>query len=876
MYTVSPSSTMYFASPRRNFYSGNVATNNNGSSSPSTTFSLKPRPWGNASPSSSSSSPYQQKREGSENKSKLLVKRVSLTASAPSLANVMGRQVVPSVNWSSEEELPPRESTISPTKHEGSTGKARSTDVKLQLRRHHSSNNSSSAGMGRRSATTTPSPAATLLVPTAYVAEVDDDHPQPQSQQQQKRQLSPFSQYQARAQEETEQRIRRDRQLAEEARHELLSRRIPQAKSTTVIRGGGSHVVDSTTLPVASSSSIPSLITSPSRTSNDNESPVSPPSSSTSSSSDSRSARSSTSPSQQQQPLLSPSPPAVLKISTTPTVITPQPSSQQPIRKQSPLVVRVSNLLKEDKLNQALSECQTAVQGHSDESLEAWLLGGRLHLYRGDTLNANRWFKQALVICTTNMPVVSYETRSKVQEATRKEMVRLAGSVEAKKKCVELLSCGKHNQMSEAPTPSGGGEGKKIPLALQLVESAVEVSPGCASYRVLLAAVHLACGGGGLSNPLVLKEIKQAFALAPSDMISPSVLRPAIQYARSMHHAGLADIAMLFLTCVRDVGNSMGGAGGGGTTDERANSQSSLIAKEIARYQEMENAKSLANQAYTNGRYEDAVELFSKALMLDPSHHGFNAVLLANRAAAWMALGNFAHAVDDCDAALSKLPTFFKARLRRGRALMKLSRWKDAVIDFEAAYRLNPTSFEVSCELEAAKRALDEATARRKDFETHGYHRSTSSSSTPQQKPAAGSHNSGNAAPFSYGNGRGGSSNSGYQRGYRSSSTNNGAGPEKRQQQSPLPPPVPPTRTSPPRAPQQTFYELLGVTPTASNAEIKKAYHKLALKHHPDKNVGDVEAVARFKVILDAFNTLRDPTLRRRYDDSFRLAAKVI
>jgi DnaJ family protein A protein 2 len=62
------------------------------------------------------------------------------------------------------------------------------------------------------------------------------------------------------------------------------------------------------------------------------------------------------------------------------------------------------------------------------------------------------------------------------------------------------------------------------------------------------------------------------------------------------------------------------------------------------------------------------------------------------------------------------------------------------------------------------------------------------------------------------------------------------------------------------------FYDLLGVAPTADEAEIKRAYRKLALKFHPDKNPGDNEAAEKFKNLGAAYEVLSDAEKRKKYD----------
>ncbi|GKZ24693.1 hypothetical protein AbraIFM66951_003504 [Aspergillus brasiliensis] len=63
-----------------------------------------------------------------------------------------------------------------------------------------------------------------------------------------------------------------------------------------------------------------------------------------------------------------------------------------------------------------------------------------------------------------------------------------------------------------------------------------------------------------------------------------------------------------------------------------------------------------------------------------------------------------------------------------------------------------------------------------------------------------------------------------------------------------------------------SYYDALGVPPTATELEIKKAYRKLAIIHHPDKNPGDETAHARFQEIGEAYQVLSDEELRKRYD----------
>ncbi len=65
---------------------------------------------------------------------------------------------------------------------------------------------------------------------------------------------------------------------------------------------------------------------------------------------------------------------------------------------------------------------------------------------------------------------------------------------------------------------------------------------------------------------------------------------------------------------------------------------------------------------------------------------------------------------------------------------------------------------------------------------------------------------------------------------------------------------------------KQDFYDVLGVPRDAAEADIKKAYRKLAMECHPDRNNGDKAAEERFKLVTEAYEVLRDPDKRAAYD----------
>ena len=67
-------------------------------------------------------------------------------------------------------------------------------------------------------------------------------------------------------------------------------------------------------------------------------------------------------------------------------------------------------------------------------------------------------------------------------------------------------------------------------------------------------------------------------------------------------------------------------------------------------------------------------------------------------------------------------------------------------------------------------------------------------------------------------------------------------------------------------AEKRDYYEVLGLKKGASEDEIKKAFRKMAMKYHPDKNPGDKKAEEKFKEINEAYSVLSDPDKKSKYD----------
>ncbi|KAH9261187.1 hypothetical protein BASA81_000891 [Batrachochytrium salamandrivorans] len=440
-----------------------------------------------------------------------------------------------------------------------------------------------------------------------------------------------------------------------------------------------------------------------------------------------------------------PRPPPEPPATTTNT----QPHVSKRSESEQRLANKCQDLLDRGKIHDLLSSCDEWKRLNPMGAKDAFLFAGRAYLLRGEVSHAEHNFKTYLGMggqdCATEQA----------------KLHKLQGYREF---CLQELG-----KRTSANNKTNTKFAKKM----------CEICPYSPQLFLLKAAISLTAQEGEFQL-----DVAQAISLSSEQDHNLQILRPSMQYARVLHRVGLTQEADLLLdeVCTKV--------------------PHSKTCQDLLRlFRTMESAKSDANEAYLQGNLDLAVEMNSKALLLDASNDLYNAVVYSNRAACYMQRGDYLLAVDDCDAALRLSPSFLRARLRRGRSLLKLHRYRECIADFELALRGAGNSDSVAQELAEARLAY-------KEYQEHRF--------SGQRRSAK--------------------------------------------------PPPPSSSASTSKHVKIDLYQVLGVTPQASHADIKKAYHKAALKHHPDKNIGDDTAAQRFKGVLEAFNTLKDPTMRKKYD----------
>ena len=261
--------------------------------------------------------------------------------------------------------------------------------------------------------------------------------------------------------------------------------------------------------------------------------------------------------------------------------------------------------------------------------------------------------------------------------------------------------------------------------------------------------------------------------------------------------------------------------------------------------------KSKGNKAYRDGDYKTAYKSYSEALCIDPELGHMNAVLLCNRAASGMGMRRYNDAVLDCDAALRLRPNYARAMQRRARSLRDLGKLSQAITAFQTLLQLPDLQEQLGegngHDVRAAVQREREEVVAQYDREQHERRRREEERRQQQRKQREQEQQrerqqyqyySRNARPQQRGGGWRSSAGSDY---------------------------YVPRRNVPRSEREPTHYETLGVASNATAVQIKKAYRKLALKYHPDKNKG-AGAEEQFKKVASAYDVVSDAAKRKEYD----------
>lgn len=324
--------------------------------------------------------------------------------------------------------------------------------------------------------------------------------------------------------------------------------------------------------------------------------------------------------------------------------------------------------------------------------------------------------------------------------------------------------------------------------------------------------------------------------------------------------------------------------------------------QEIAKIDLSNKKKEMADNSFRNGNFKTAVDQYTACFAIDKDgdHSSnklvggrLNAVLHCNRAAAYMALSKYREAISDCSAALRIHPQYMKALLRRCRCYVRMKRYDEAQPEYERyvnmvekARKLDSPdySFETSAcafdgpsdvrddDLKAAREELKEmlnakvnaqksAAAEKAEKARREWYNSTFGQSS-RPKTAEERRNewynqqgdNGSRRWDSF-NGKGANRKT-----YSQYSSRSQSRPRPESQRSEMPQEKPDVD---PKA--KCHYSVLGISRSASEADIKKAYKKCALKYHPDKNKG-TETGDIFRRVKEAYDVLKDAERKRNYD----------
>jgi DnaJ family protein C protein 7 len=129
---------------------------------------------------------------------------------------------------------------------------------------------------------------------------------------------------------------------------------------------------------------------------------------------------------------------------------------------------------------------------------------------------------------------------------------------------------------------------------------------------------------------------------------------------------------------------------------------------------DIEKSKEKANDVFKNGKYQEAIELYTKLLEIDPNNKNFNSTIYANRALCYQKLGNNMEALKDINISINLNERYFKAYMRRGNIYMNLKMYEEAKYDFQKVKDAEPGNADANRLVEEAKKL--EKQAKKRDY----------------------------------------------------------------------------------------------------------------------------------------------------------------
>jgi tetratricopeptide (TPR) repeat protein len=312
--------------------------------------------------------------------------------------------------------------------------------------------------------------------------------------------------------------------------------------------------------------------------------------------------------------------------------------------------------------------------------------------------------------------------------------------------------------------------------------------------------------------------------------------------------------------------------------------------------------KSRGDSLYREGRYKEACGYYARVILVDlecEQIYGnvwetktmggrLHAVLFCNRAACLMALKKYEEATKECTAALKIEKCYMKAILRRARCYNRLERYEESIAEynrwihavqearrnpnfrssdecpFDRAVDVTEIDFQKSAiERTSVEERRSNAALKARQAAEEGRRRAQSAHNRRQQYQDFQNQRRwdsfGGTAPNQdkkrspHFNGSKKNKDS-----YHSSSTFNGSTRNKPKHEKP--------KTSPTSNSVTCHYAVLQLSLNASQTDVKKAYRKMALKYHPDKNANCEKAADVFRKVQLAYETLSDERSKRKYD----------